>query len=384
MAEFRAAAAAEDELKDAAFEMESTRARACRTASSCVGRSRRGKGSTGNSTRLSRRSKAGWLSWRPKRPDTKRSCGQGNGQCRRPRGRCGPPRRPGRPRATRSSEKARREAAILEALSGIEAREAVLEDLVARREGTPAGARDLMARSEGCRLLAEAVEVEAGYERAVAAALGPLAQAVVLGAPDDLRLVLEGDDVLEAIVADGERPPSEARGAAPAGTRDLWELISGPPRVIGALRRLLPATAVVVDDVRLERCRRSREPGTLPAGEPQRGDASERGPCCSPPGGGRGDPSARPQRTAGGGGRTGRSTAGARGGSGCRPRRGDRSGAGGGACPRNARTGRRSSANPRRAPERQRPVQTGGSKRAVSRRLSSAYAKRGRAAWPKR
>ncbi len=95
------------------------------------------------------------------------------------------------------------------------------------------------------------VAVEAGYERAVAAALGPLAQAVVLGAPDDLRLVLEGDDVLEAIVVDGERPLGEAKGAAPAGTRDLWELVCGPARVIGALRSLVPATAVVVDDVRL-------------------------------------------------------------------------------------------------------------------------------------
>ena len=62
----------------------------------------------------------------------------------------------------------------------------------------------------------------------MAAALGPLAQAVVLGAPDDLRLVLEGDDVLEALVLDGERPPSRGAGPAPAGTRDLWELVSGP------------------------------------------------------------------------------------------------------------------------------------------------------------
>ncbi len=104
-----------------------------------------------------------------------------------------------------ASEAARREAVAAEALSGIEARQAVLEDLVARREGTPAGARELMARSKGVRLLAEVVAVETGYERAVAAALGPLAQAVLLGEPDDLRLVLEGDDVLEALVLDGDR-----------------------------------------------------------------------------------------------------------------------------------------------------------------------------------
>ena len=148
-------------------------------------------------------------------------------------------------------EAARREAAVAEALGGLDARQGVLEDLVARREGTPAGARDLMARSEGCHLLAELLEVEAGYERAVAAALGPLAQAVVLGVPDDLRLVLEGDEVLEAIVLDEDRPAGADDKPAPAGTRDLWELVEGPPRMVGTLRSLLPPTAVVVEDVRL-------------------------------------------------------------------------------------------------------------------------------------
>ena len=150
-----------------------------------------------------------------------------------------------------ASGAASREAASIEALSGLETRQAVLEDLVARREGTPAGARELMARAKGVRLLAEIMTVEPGYERAVAAALGPLSQAVVLDAPGDLRLVLDGDDVLEALVLDGDRPAGRPEGAPPTGTRELWDFVSGPDRVVAALRALLPATAVVVDDTRL-------------------------------------------------------------------------------------------------------------------------------------
>ena len=150
-----------------------------------------------------------------------------------------------------ASDATRREASAAGALGGIEARQAVLEDLVARREGTPAGARELMRRSKGVRLLAEVVTVETGYERAVAAALGPLAQAVVLGDSDDLRMVLDGEDVLEALVVDGDRPARAGDGPVPEGTRELWELVSGPERLIDTLRSLIPATAVVGDDVRL-------------------------------------------------------------------------------------------------------------------------------------
>jgi chromosome segregation protein len=149
------------------------------------------------------------------------------------------------------AESGRRASGLAEALRGVEARQAVLEDLLARREGTSAGAREVMARSQGCSLLAEVVKVETGYERAVAAALGPLAQAVVLEAPDDVRFVLEGDEALEAIVLDGDRSGGKAGTPAPAGTRDLWEFVEGPPRVIGTLRSVVPPTAVVVDDIRL-------------------------------------------------------------------------------------------------------------------------------------
>ncbi len=150
-----------------------------------------------------------------------------------------------------ATEAGRHEASSAQALTGLQARQAVLEDLVARREGTPAGARELMERVEGVRPLAEVITVETGYERAVAAALGPLAQAVVLGSPDDVRLVLEGEDVLEAVALDGDGAVEPHAPDVPTGTRDLWELVSGPRGVVATLRGLLPQTAVVVDDVRL-------------------------------------------------------------------------------------------------------------------------------------
>jgi chromosome segregation protein len=100
-------------------------------------------------------------------------------------------------------------------------------------------------------LLAEVISVEAGFERAAAAALGPLAQAVVLGASNELQLVLDGDDVLEAVVTNGEQGSETPGGPTPAGTRDFWEVVGGPAEIIGSLRTLLPPTAIVIDDVRL-------------------------------------------------------------------------------------------------------------------------------------
>ena len=253
VAEFRGAAATEDDLKDAAFELESTRARALqdreflrreieareridRELHTLIGEmTARVASLEAEAAGYEKALQAGEVALDTAGAQMKAAAAA---------------RETARAAA---SEAARNESSLAQKLSGIEARQAVLEDLVARREGTPAGARELMARSGGVRLLAEVVSVETGYERAVAAALGPLAQAVVLGARDDLRLVLEGEDVLEAIVLDGDRPAPRAEGPAPAGTRDLWELVTGPEQVLSALRSLLLATAVVVDDVRLSR-----------------------------------------------------------------------------------------------------------------------------------
>ena len=86
----------------------------------------------------------------------------------------------------------------------------------------PAGARELLASAEGCRLLTEVLTVEPGYERAVAAALGSLAQAVVWGDPSELSLALEVDGPFEAIRESGllgQAAGSKAIGAAtPAGS----------------------------------------------------------------------------------------------------------------------------------------------------------------------
>ena len=251
VADFRGAAGTEDELKDAAFEMESTRARALQDREFLRREIQARQRIDGELHTLIEETRARMALLEAEAVGHEEQARAGEQAVRTAETELRAATAARETARTRSSETARREAALVEALSGIEARRAVLEDLVARREGTPAGARELMARTEGCRLLAEVMEVEAGYERAVATALGPLAQAVVLGMPDDLRLVLEGDDVLEAIVPDEDGPVLGVGGAVPAGTRDLWELIGGPPQIIGTLRRLLPATAVAVDDVRL-------------------------------------------------------------------------------------------------------------------------------------
>ncbi len=145
------------------------------------------------------------------------------------------------------------EAALVERLAGLQAREAVLSDVLARREGAPAGVRHLLVAGTGWRSLAEMLTVKPGYERALAAALGPLAQAAV--APEGAG-VIEGLAVtgpLEALSAEhdetsGGRPQRGGRtpADAPEGTTNIWDLVSGPEGLLCTLRRLLPPTAIVV------------------------------------------------------------------------------------------------------------------------------------------
>ena len=250
-AEYRTAALAEDELKDAAFEMESVRARALQDRE-FLRREIEARQRIDRELRTMREEISARIAVLESEGATHAKALWAADEAVKTAGAQAQAALAGRESArAEASLAASREATAVEALSGLEARQAVLEDLVARREGTPAGARELMARSKGVRLLAEVVVVQTGYERAVAAALGPLAQAVLLGAPDDLRLVLEGDDVLEALVLDVDLPPRRGGKAAPEGTRDLWELVSGPDTVLDTLRALVPPTAVIVDDVRL-------------------------------------------------------------------------------------------------------------------------------------
>jgi chromosome segregation protein len=250
VAEFRGATAAEDELKDAVFGIEAARSRAIQDREflrrEVEARTRVDEELAALSAEVEARTAA--LQAEAAEHDQAVQTAERGLEAAEARARA----------AVADWEKARagaaaatqEQAGLAEALRGIEAREAVLEDLVLRREGTPAGVRDLMSRIPGCQLLAEVMVVEPGYERAVAAALGPLAQAVLLGAPEHLQLVLEGDDILEIVVAGESQGSALDPGAVPAGSLDLWRVVAAPAQVIAVLRGLVPPTAIVKEDVR--------------------------------------------------------------------------------------------------------------------------------------
>ncbi|MBN1628902.1 MAG: chromosome segregation protein SMC [Thermoleophilia bacterium] len=150
-----------------------------------------------------------------------------------------------------AEEAARADAVLGETLAGLESRCAVLNDVLSRREGTPAGARQLLAAGQGGRALAEVLDVEPGYERALAAALGPLAQAVVMPEAYELARAFEASGLLEVVRESAAPSPARPESAPPVGTRDLWDVVSGPEGVVSVLRRLVAPTAVVVDRDRL-------------------------------------------------------------------------------------------------------------------------------------
>jgi chromosome segregation protein len=103
----------------------------------------------------------------------------------------------------------------------------------------------------GARSLADELEVEAGYELALSAALGGrLGAAVVADVPAG-RAVLDraGTDGGRALVAGDGAPGAAAASAPPApGARCLAELVRGPAEAVALARRLL-ANAWVVEDV---------------------------------------------------------------------------------------------------------------------------------------
>ncbi len=137
-----------------------------------------------------------------------------------------------------------------ELLSGLASRRTVLRDLIVRREGLSNGARGLLEAGEGSRLLTEVLVVEPGYERALAAALGPLIQAVVLEDGCDVATALRLEGPVEVL---WERENARAArengaGSPPAGLRDLWEVVSGPRAVVDGLRSLVPPTALLIEE----------------------------------------------------------------------------------------------------------------------------------------
>ena len=152
----------------------------------------------------------------------------------------------------RAGEASSEEAALAELLAGIESRQAVLTDLLARRDGAPAGVRELMAAIDGCRPLTELLTVEPGYERALAAALGPVIQAVVVADAHQMVRVLQAVGPLEAIQGTVSPRSPGFQNPPPPGTCDLWDVVSGPEAVVATLRALAPPTAVLTGSDHLE------------------------------------------------------------------------------------------------------------------------------------
>ena len=98
--------------------------------------------------------------------------------------------------------------------------------------------------------VASMLAIEAGYERAVAAALGPLSDAVVVrdaGAAIAGLMLLHRDSAGRAavIVLDGTPSSVPAERPAPAGARWLSAVVDGPRDLLDALRSRLGEVALV-------------------------------------------------------------------------------------------------------------------------------------------
>jgi chromosome segregation protein len=137
----------------------------------------------------------------------------------------------------RGLEAARREAARVGAELA-----ACNQFLRTRSAAAAAGAGAGAGGASGARALADALEVEPGYERAIAAALGGLLRATLADR------VLDGCELLDAAGGDGGRVlivDSLAPGPAPAGNppapgaRHLGQFIGGDERVLATAQRLL-------------------------------------------------------------------------------------------------------------------------------------------------
>ena len=112
---------------------------------------------------------------------------------------------------------------------------------------------------------AQLLQVEPGFEVAVAAALGPAADAVVVdgvaGALGALRALKDGDGGRAGLLLQGA-PSAPAGGALPAGARWAAELVTCPEGLHGAVEGLL-AGVVVVDDLAAAAALVDARPGLL-------------------------------------------------------------------------------------------------------------------------
>ena len=123
--------------------------------------------------------------------------------------------------AAREADRAAREAsaAAAERLAALAARLETLDAAIERGDGLPPAARAL--RDRGARLLVTGIEAAPGYERAVAAALGWRAGAVVTERLEDaLDMVRDASGELAVVTGRAAR----GEGRAPAGGRPLSEV----------------------------------------------------------------------------------------------------------------------------------------------------------------
>ncbi|MEI7915453.1 MAG: chromosome segregation protein SMC [Mycobacteriaceae bacterium] len=134
-------------------------------------------------------------------------------------------------------------------VASLEARIEALSVGLARKDG----AAWLVENRSGAGLLgtvAKLVKVAPGYEHAVAAALGPAADAVAAedsgSVRSAVRALKDADGGRAAILlADWPSPARGDSGGLPGGARWALDLIEAPPRLQGALTALLAGVAVV-------------------------------------------------------------------------------------------------------------------------------------------
>lgn len=95
------------------------------------------------------------------------------------------------------------------------------------------------------------IRVHAGFEAAVAAALGPLADAVAVdtgaSAHAAVRALKDADGGRAALVFDAAAEPTASNGVLPGGARWLADVVDGPDNVRGAIAALTAGVAAVDD-----------------------------------------------------------------------------------------------------------------------------------------
>ncbi|MDP4676036.1 MAG: chromosome segregation protein SMC [Candidatus Nanopelagicales bacterium] len=116
------------------------------------------------------------------------------------------------------------------------------------------GADTVLAQGEQLGVLgtvSSLVRVTVGAERAVAAVLGPLAEAVVVrdvqSALDSLILLRSREVGRATLVVSSPKAAATPHGAAPAGSRWVQELVSGPAEVLTGLQHVWFNAVIVAD-----------------------------------------------------------------------------------------------------------------------------------------